>query len=78
MYSSTTNSSSKPEDLEIRVFFDVSVIEVFINNRTVITTRVYPESGNCFGVMPFVVGKGRDGVEMSRCEVWELRAVIVR
>jgi len=58
------------------VYFDVSVIEVFINNRTVLTTRVYPESGNCFGVMPFVAGEGREAVEMSRCEGWELRAEI--
>lgn len=49
------------------------MIEVFINGRTVVTTRVYPESGKCFGVKPWVVGKG---VSMERFEVWELRGKI--
>ncbi|KAI4758385.1 Arabinanase/levansucrase/invertase [Aureobasidium sp. EXF-3400] len=68
-----TNKTVKPEDLEVRVFYDVSVLEVFVNGRTVVTTRVYPESGKCFGVMPWVVGKSGDGVGMERFEVWELR-----
>lgn len=72
---SSTSNAIKPENLEIQLFFDVSVLEVFINSRTVLTTRVYPESGKCFGVVPFVVGEGT-GMRMERCNVWELRASI--
>jgi len=41
------------ETLDIRLFYDVSVLEVFVNNRVVITTRVYPDSGTCFGIECF-------------------------
>lgn len=49
------------------------MLEIFVNGRTVVTTRVYPESGKCFGVMPWVAGKSGDDVGMERFEVWELR-----
>jgi beta-fructofuranosidase len=49
------------------------VLEVFVNGRTVVTTRVYPESGKCFGVMPWVVGKEKEGTRIKKFEVWELR-----
>jgi beta-fructofuranosidase len=38
------------EDLEFHVFFDTSVLEVFVNGRVAITTRVYPEEGTCYGI----------------------------
>lgn len=38
------------ERLELHIFFDVSVLEVFVNRRTVISTRIYAKSGRCFGV----------------------------
>jgi beta-fructofuranosidase len=42
------------ETLDIRLFFDVSVLEIFVNERVVITTRIYPETGRCYGLQPFV------------------------
>jgi beta-fructofuranosidase len=71
-----TNTSLKPEDLEVKVYFDVSVLEVFVNSRTVLTTRVYPDSGVCFGVLPFVVGGKKEdgGVCVEKFNVWELRS----
>jgi beta-fructofuranosidase len=61
----------------VRIFYDVSVLEVFINGRTVLTTRIYPESGKCFGVLPFVVvGEQREvegQVRVEKCQVWELK-----
>jgi hypothetical protein len=50
----------------------------------VLSTRVYPEEGKCFGVLPFVVGGKGDGdgvgggkgkgVGVEKFDVWELRA----
>jgi beta-fructofuranosidase len=61
----------------VKIFYDVSVLEVFINGRTVLTTRIYPESGKCFGVLPFVVvGEEREVEGLARvekCQIWELR-----
>ncbi|KAJ9634419.1 putative beta-Fructufuranosidase [Knufia peltigerae] len=37
------------ETLDLRVFYDVSVLEVFVNDRTAIATRIYPQSRKCFG-----------------------------
>jgi beta-fructofuranosidase len=74
----TLLASQKPEDLEIRIFYDVSVLELFINNRTTLTTRIYPESGKCFGILPFVVAEGKSSGREDICiiqkfDVWELR-----
>jgi beta-fructofuranosidase len=50
---SKSNGVVEQETLDIRLFFDTSILEVFINERVAITTRIYPESGKCFGVRPF-------------------------
>jgi beta-fructofuranosidase len=41
------------ETLTVRAFFDNSVLEVFVNDRTVITTRIYHPSDRCFGIRFF-------------------------
>jgi beta-fructofuranosidase len=73
----TSPPQPKPENLEVKIFYDVSVLEVFINGRTVLTTRIYPESGKCFGVLPFVVvgdeREAEDEVKVEKCQIWELR-----
>ncbi|KAL2203318.1 Arabinanase/levansucrase/invertase, partial [Sarocladium strictum] len=38
------------EGLGFHVFFDTSVLEVFVNERVAITTRVYPQEGTCYGI----------------------------
>lgn len=35
------------------MFFDKSVLEVFVNDRTAITTRIYHPSEQCFGIRFF-------------------------
>jgi len=35
------SGTTSEENLHIRVFWDMSVVEVFINGRTVISTRIY-------------------------------------
>lgn len=41
------------EKLRIRCWFDTSVLEIFINERTTISTRIYPSSSECSGVRFF-------------------------
>jgi len=60
----------RTEKLNLRVFYDVSVLEVFVNNRIAITTRVYPDSGTCFGIEGF--GNNLGGVEDF--VVWPLKS----
>ncbi|KAL9108832.1 MAG: hypothetical protein Q9227_006489 [Pyrenula ochraceoflavens] len=38
------------ERLQLHAFFDESVLEVFANGRTVISTRVYPSQKRCYGI----------------------------
>ncbi len=44
------------ECLELHVFLDRSIIEVFANNRLCLTKRIYPSLENSLGVYAFAVG----------------------
>ena len=66
-----TTGNVKRETLDLRIFFDVSVLEIFVNDRVAITTRVYPDSGKCFGVDAWIEGGGY--AEIVRREAWELK-----
>ena len=66
--SDPTTGDVKRETLNVRIFFDVSVLEIFVNDRVAITTRVYPESGKCVGADAW----GRRA-EIVRCIGWELK-----
>jgi beta-fructofuranosidase len=75
------------ETLQIHAFFDKSVLEVFVNGRTVISTRVYYPLERCFGVRFFAeeidtervtetkkscVGDCEEGPALLvRAEVWD-------
>lgn len=58
------------EKLDIHIFYDVSVLEIFVNNRVAITTRVYPDTGKCFGVRPWAGEE--ENVVLRQCRLWEL------
>lgn len=70
------HDAERQETLDIRVFFDVSVLEVFVNERVAITTRIYPASGICTAVRPFATYSSKpagDGVAKAlEFAVWEL------
>jgi beta-fructofuranosidase len=81
---------TRRESLTLHVYFDASVLEVFANDRTALTTRVYPnlasESGTCQGVRLFVeTAKECASPEqpevlhepcISNCDLWELQSAI--
>ena len=69
-------STAQQEALEITILFDASVLEIFINNRVAITTRVYPATAKCFGVRAFAECLPSETDGQSRvldCECWELQ-----
>ncbi|KAE8387698.1 glycosyl hydrolase [Aspergillus alliaceus] len=47
---SDEHSNEMEEPLRIHAIFDMSVLEVFVNERTAISTRVYTPVNRCFGV----------------------------
>lgn len=59
------------ELLSLRIFYDVGVLEVFANERTALTTRVYPETGRVAAVEPLVDGSDGSDVLQS-LKLWEL------
>ncbi len=59
------------EALDLRVFVDHSVVEVFANGRAYIASRVYPTRADSLGVA--LVADGR--AEMPLLEAWELKPI---
>jgi beta-fructofuranosidase len=60
------------EPLELRVFLDRSVIEVFVNGRQCVAVRVYPGREDSLGVS--LRSQGRDAVLRS-FEAWQLASI---
>jgi beta-fructofuranosidase len=65
------------ETLDFHVIYDCSVLEIFVNERTALTTRVYPSSGTSIGVKPLISRRERfvSDVETSgflSCQLWPL------
>ncbi|KAL2885771.1 Extracellular exo-inulinase inuE [Ceratocystis lukuohia] len=63
------------ETLELRVFFDRSSIEVFANNRTALTTRVYPISG-AVDAVELLHERGDDSSAFLSADIWSLDATV--
>lgn len=62
----------KEESLRVHVFYDGSVLEVFVNERVAITTRVYLEDQKCAGLEFFAEGGGPDGgCVLEEATVWD-------
>ncbi|KAJ5166480.1 uncharacterized protein N7482_005261 [Penicillium canariense] len=63
------------ETLQIHAFFDKSVLEVFVNSRTVISTRIYHPSGQCFGIRFFAERNssqpGDEPALLLRADAWD-------
>lgn len=62
------------ETLHIHVFSDQSVLEVFVNSRTVISTRIYHPSNRLYGIRYFADSSGGldDKVTtLVQADVWD-------
>ncbi|KAH8716786.1 glycosyl hydrolase [Phaeosphaeriaceae sp. PMI808] len=60
------------ETLNFHVLYDCSVLQIFVNKRTAITTRVYPAMGTSTGILPFVEGGFCSSSDRPDAEAWSL------
>jgi beta-fructofuranosidase len=59
----------KSQELDLRIFLDHSVLEIFINGQEVLTCRVYPTSAEASTISLFA----EDGTcEVKRLDYWEM------
>jgi beta-fructofuranosidase len=79
-----SNGEEVTEPLQIHAYFDASVLEVFVNSRTVISTRIYtPHAQVCTG-LKFFASATESQLEPStsatavllRADVWDGLSVI--
>jgi beta-fructofuranosidase len=62
------------ESLSVHAFFDMSVLEVFLNGRTAISTRIYHPADRCFGLRFFADSIHDDpqpAAVLVRAESWD-------
>jgi beta-fructofuranosidase len=71
-YMTEDGLEEREETLDIRIFHDASVVEVFVNERTVVSTRVYAQE--CNGVRFFAgdneAGEG-GGAFLEDAQAWD-------
>lgn len=60
------------ERLQLRVFIDRSVVEVFVNGKQCVAVRVYPECPDSLGVS--FRSQGVDG-EIASLHAWQMKAI---
>ena len=60
------------ENLELRIFLDKSVIEVFVNGKQCLATRVYPSGKNSTGVS--IRAQGSDA-KIITMDAWEMEDI---
>ena len=62
----------RQEPLELRVFVDRSVVEVFVNGRQCIAARVYPEHEDSIGVS--FRAQGREAT-LTSLDAWQMKSI---
>ena len=65
------------ENLQIRAWFDESVLEVFLNDRCTFATRIYPATKRCWGIKFWAEDEGPQQSRVVAARAWDgLRADI--
>lgn len=62
------------EKLRVHAFYDGSVLEMFVNERTVVTTRIYTTDARCVGLAFFAesgVGAHESAAVITECSAWD-------
>jgi beta-fructofuranosidase len=60
---------TQQEPLSLRIFVDNSLVEVYANSRTVISTHIYPALPDSTG-LGYIVGRSGGSVTFSNVSVW--------
>ena len=63
---------ARNEPLELRVFVDKSVVEVFVNGRQCVAVRVYPGREDSLGVS--LRAQGQDA-QLESLDAWQMKSV---
>lgn len=72
LFTTRGQQQHEEESLRVHVFYDGSVLEVFVNERVAITTRVYLGDQACAGLEFFAEGGGeRGGCVLEEGVVWD-------
>ena len=62
------------EKLKLHAFYDGSVLEIFLNERTAITTRIYTHDARTVGLGFFSEAEGdtqEPSAVITKCSVWD-------
>ena len=60
------------ETLKLHIFIDKSIIEIFVNDKQVVTTRVYPGKKESVGIS--LKSQGSDATLISM-DVWQMKSI---
>jgi beta-fructofuranosidase len=60
------------ESLQLHVFLDRSVVEVYANSRICLASRIYPERADSLGFGPFAERGDAPAVVL---DVWEMKPI---
>jgi beta-fructofuranosidase len=60
------------EPLKLRVFLDRSSIEVFVNGKQCVATRVYPKREDSIGVS--LRSQGKDS-KLTQLDAWQMKSI---
>ena len=63
---------ARDEPLNLRIFVDRSIVEVFANDRQCLTLRVYPQREDSAGVSVFA--RGSDA-RLASFDIWQMRSI---
>jgi beta-fructofuranosidase len=63
---------ARDEPLELRVFVDKSVVEVFVNDKQCVAVRVYPGREDSLGVS--LRAQGQDA-QLKSLDAWEMTSI---
>ena len=62
---------NKGENMDLRIFIDKSIMEIFINSRQCVTQRIYPTRKDSQGIELFC--KGGD-ITIESLQAWDMAA----
>ncbi|HMO56760.1 MAG TPA: glycoside hydrolase family 32 protein [Roseiflexaceae bacterium] len=60
------------EPLDLRIFIDHSVLEIFANDRVAMAARIYPSRADSREIAPIAAG---GHATLTACDVWELDSI---